>query len=202
MPATLPELGPFEIDHSYEVDLAPAAAVDDSQKTWIQVTNVLHQDSDFANAIHYMSATSGALWPALIEKAHAVRSPQNSYDALRASLTPLGVMRDFNGSARMEFLNPATAATGGGTAATAKKVKKMLHRHANLPTVLGSLSGEDGEPAPAAPVIADHAYAVVDFDGTTVTLIEAQERTPSSRRVEVAFAGLEDNFGEIVQAVP
>ncbi|MEX2455198.1 MAG: hypothetical protein WD470_10870 [Rhodospirillaceae bacterium] len=155
----------------------------------VPVTSVLFVDLRF-NAIHYMRGASGALWPALIEKAYAVGRGANTYQGLEGTIGLAEAMRDMTGSAEEEHLVDSPGDTLPPIAN--KKLNAWLAEHATRPVILGS-------PGNAPLVTGNHTFAVIGKTQTTVTVIDALEETPATREVTVPMAEIRDNFHEIVR---
>ena len=155
----------------------------------VPVTPVLFVDLRFDD-LHYMRGASGALWPALIEKAYAVGRGANSYQGLEGSVGLAEAMRDLTGFAEEQHLVPA--AGDSLPPITDRTLEAWLAQHAGRPVILGS-------PGHAPMVQGNHTFAVIGKTGTTVTVIDAREETPDKREVDVPMSRIRENFHEIVR---
>ena len=138
----------------------------------VPVTSVLFVDLRF-DAIHYMRGASGALWPALIEKAYAVGRGANTYQGLEDTVGLAEAMRDMTGSAEEEHLVKAPGDTLPPI--TNKKLNAWLAEHATRPIILGS-------PDNAPLVTGNHTFAVIGKTKTTLTVIDALKANAGNAR--------------------
>lgn len=206
-PSPLPTVGPFATKQLHFVTFARSFAHQKLADTpgaeaqiraafaspnAVPVSDVLHVNTNHGG-LHYMHTFTGAaLWPCIIEKAYAVGRGHNSYDNIRHDVGLAEAMRDMTGAAEEEHL----VAGPGDTlpAIKDKALKSWLDAHATRPTIMGSIDS-----APHPNLVQGHTYAVVGWDGTDVTLIDALENTAAARLVKVPFGQLRANMGEIVR---
>lgn len=158
----------------------------------VPVTAVLFIDLRF-NAVHYARGASGALWPALIEKAYAVGRGVNTYQGLEGTVGLAEAMRDMTGFAEEESLIEAET-TDGGTLPpiTTPRLRRWLSEHASRPIILGS-------PDDAPDVVGNHTFAVIGYDSANVTVVNALEELPAARTTTVPMTAIRDNFHDIVR---
>lgn len=152
--------------------------------------------------VTYASTPTGPGWPSLIEKAYAIFRGSNSYARLDkgTTLTPVPdartVLGDVVGPSDMAHIASDRLFTANATdrALTDADLIAMARRATTRPTIAASVAA-----GAVAPVISDHGYAVLRWDGRRVVL-----RNPwggAGAEFALTISELKASFQAVLQAV-
>ena len=134
--------------------------------------------------LEYASSTRGALWPAIFEKAYAVAHGGNSYQTITASVTPHEAMTNMLGDVDESFL-----------AEKPRNVTGLLKQARSRPTIADTWTNLPLDLKVPAGIIGFHTYAVLNFDGSNVSVFDPRDGAV----ISVSLATFKRAFESVVQ---